>query len=90
MAQVAKKTFWQRLKLDLYRYRSLYLFFALPLLLYYIVFKYVPLYGLQIAFKDYRITRTIWECPWVGFEHFQDFFSSIYFFRNICNGIICI
>ena len=49
MAQVAKKTFWQRLKLDLYRYRYLYLFFALPLLLYYIVFKYVPLYGLQLS-----------------------------------------
>ena len=88
MAQVAKKTFWQRLKLDLYRYRYLYLFFALPLLLYYIVFKYVPLYGLQIAFKDYRITRTIWECPWVGFEHFQDFFSSIYFFRTLKNTLI--
>lgn len=88
MAQVAKKTFWQRLKLDLYRYRYLYLFFALPLLLYYIVFKYVPLYGLQIAFKDYRITKTIWECPWVGFEHFQDFFSSIYFFRTLKNTLI--
>ena len=88
MAQVAKKRFWQRLKLDLYRYRYLYLFFALPLLAYYIVFKYVPLYGLQIAFKEYRITKTIWECPWVGLEHFEDFFSSIYFLRTLKNTLV--
>ena len=76
MAQVAKKSFWQRLKLDLYRYRYLYLFFALPLLAYYIVFK------------EYRITKTIWECPWVGLEHFEDFFSSIYFLRTLKNTLV--
>lgn len=84
----AKKPFTQRLRLDLARYKYLYLFFALPLVLYYIVFKYVPLYGLQIAFKDYKITRTMWECSWVGFEHFQKFFSSIYFFRTLKNTIV--
>ena len=84
----AKKPFMQRLRLDLARYKYLYLFFALPLVLYYIVFKYVPLYGLQIAFKDYKITRTMWECSWVGFEHFQKFFSSIYFFRTLKNTIV--
>lgn len=49
-----KKSYWQRLRIDLIRYKYLYLFFALPVVVYYIVFKYVPLYGLQIAFKEYE------------------------------------
>ncbi len=88
MAKKPQKPFFQRLKFDLARYKYLYLFFALPLVIYFAVFKYVPLYGLQIAFKDYKITKTMWECPWVGFEHFQDFFSSIYFARTVSNTLI--
>ena len=83
-----KKSYWQRLKIDLIRYKYLYLFFALPVVVYYIIFKYVPLYGLQIAFKEYRISRTMWECPWVGFAHFEEFFSSIYFVRTLRNTIV--
>ena len=85
---VSKKPFGQRLKVDLIRYKSLYLFFALPVLAYYIIFKYVPLYGLQIAFKNYKITKTFWECEWVGLKHFQKFFSSIYFTRTLRNTLL--
>lgn len=88
MDKAPKKPFMQRLKFDLARYKYLYLFFALPVVAYYIIFKYIPLYGLQIAFKDYKITRTIWECSWVGFEHFQKFFSSMYFGRTVGNTLI--
>ena len=89
MAKAAtKKPFFQRLKLDLIRYKWLYLFFALPIVLYYAIFKYIPLYGLQIAFKDYKITKTMWECAWVGFKHFQSFFSSMFFFRTLSNTLI--
>ena len=58
------------------------------MLLYYIIFKYVPLYGLQIAFRDYKITKGIWDSAWVGFEHFQTFFEGLYFWRLIGNTLI--
>lgn len=41
-----------------------------------IVFNYVPMYGIIIAFKDYDIIRTISEAPWVGLEHFREFLSD--------------
>ena len=58
-----------------------------PVVLYYLVFHYVPMYGAQIAFKDYIPARGIWGSPWIGFEHFQDFFRSIYFWRLIRNTL---
>lgn len=72
---------------DLKRYKWLYLFFALPVVAYYIVFKYVPLYGLQIAFRDYKVTRGMWGSPFVGLKNFIDFFNSIYFERLIGNTL---
>lgn len=56
----------------------LYLF-MLPAIVYYIVFKYVPIYGVQIAFQDYKIGQVFGESTWVGFKHFQRFFSSAWF-----------
>lgn len=41
-----------------------------------ILFNYVPMYGIIIAFKDYRIIKSIAEAPWVGFEHFKAFFED--------------
>ncbi|HEY0827832.1 MAG TPA: ABC transporter permease subunit [Bacilli bacterium] len=57
---------------------ELYLF-VLPCVLWFIVFKYVPMYGVQIAFKDFIATRGIWDSPWVGFKHFERFFNSYNF-----------
>ena len=53
----------------------LYVMF-LPVIVYYIVFKYAPMFGIVIAFKDYNAFKGIWASPWVGFEHFIDFFES--------------
>ncbi len=72
---------------DWKRYKWLYLCFALPLILYYAVFKYIPLYGLQIAFRDYKVTRGMWDSAFVGFEHFYEFFNSVYFGRLIWNTL---
>lgn len=72
---------------DWKRYKWLYLCFALPLVLYYVVFKYIPLYGLQIAFRDYKVTRGMWDSAFVGFQHFFEFFDSIYFGRLIANTL---
>ena len=61
-----------------------YLMLLIPLL-YYAVFKYAPLYGIVIAFKDYSVFSTIWESPWVGLEVFREIFNMkdfIYALRN--------
>jgi len=65
----------------------LYVMF-LPVIVYYIVFKYAPMFGIVIAFKDYNAFKGIWASPWVGFEHFIDFFESPYFWRLIRNTFL--
>lgn len=72
---------------DLKRYKWLYLYFALPMVAYYIIFKYIPLYGLQIAFRDYKVTRGMWDSAFVGLKNFMNFFDSIYFNRLITNTL---
>jgi multiple sugar transport system permease protein/putative aldouronate transport system permease protein len=64
--------------------RQLYLVFLLPLI-YIIVFKYLPMYGAQIAFKEFRLSKGILESPWVGLKHFQRFMSSGMFSRVVIN-----
>nr|WP_231584109.1 ABC transporter permease subunit [Domibacillus indicus] len=59
-----------------------------PVVLYYIIFQYGPMYGLQIAFKDYSPALGFHGSPWVGFEHFKDFFNSFYFGRLLKNTIL--
>lgn len=58
-----------------------------PVILYFLVFHYFPLYGLQIAFKDFIASKGILGSPWVGFKHFERFFDSYYFWRLIKNTI---
>ncbi|HML46159.1 MAG TPA: ABC transporter permease subunit [Clostridia bacterium] len=77
----------RRLGRDFVRHRSLYLMF-LPVLAYFIVFSYWPMYGIQIAFKNYQPGLSFWESEWVGFRHFQRFFSGIYFTRTLRNTLL--
>lgn len=56
----------------------LYLF-VLPAMVYYIVFHYAPLYGIQIAFQDYKVGQIIGTSEWVWFKHFKRFFNSAWF-----------
>ncbi|MEK3912283.1 ABC transporter permease subunit [Paenibacillus sp. FSL H7-0331] len=68
----------------LMRDKFLYLL-ALPGILYIIIFKYVPMWGIVIAFQDYSPYRGVMNSAWVGFEHFNRFFSNPDFmllFRN--------
>lgn len=68
------------------RNKELYLL-VLPVLLYYILFHYKPMYGLIIAFMDYSPRRGIAGSEWVGLEHFKNFFQSIYFVRLLKNTL---
>jgi putative aldouronate transport system permease protein len=71
----------------LYRDRYLLLIFAVPLI-YYLVFHYGPMYGVLIAFKDYRVAKGIWASPWVGFKHFANFLSDGYFWKLVRNTVL--
>lgn len=53
----------------------LYLFLA-PAVILTIIFKYIPMYGSIIAFKDFSPMKGIWGSDWVGFEHFTKFLTS--------------
>ncbi len=59
----------------------------LPTLIYVIIFLYVPMYGLQIAFKDFIAVKGFWGSPWVGFEHFERFFRAFNFWQIFNNTL---
>jgi putative aldouronate transport system permease protein len=65
----------------------LYLF-LLPMIIYILIFNYMPLAGLQIAFKDFVATKGIWGSEWVGFKYFQQFFSSPMFWKLLKNTLV--
>jgi putative aldouronate transport system permease protein len=60
----------------------------LPCLLYYLIFKYVPIFGIMIAFKDYNLYKGIMESNWVGFKWFQLFIQSPDFFSVLRNTFL--
>lgn len=82
-----QKTFLQRVKADWRRNKALYLL-VLPVLLFYLIFHYKPMYGAIIAFKDYTPALGIADSPWVGFDNFTRFFTSPYFVRLIKNTVL--
>ncbi|MDQ0914815.1 sugar ABC transporter permease [Paenibacillus sp. V4I5] len=65
---------------------ELYLLIS-PVLAYFIIFEYIPMYGVQIAFKNFVATKGIWGSSWVGMRHFERFFDSYFFWRLITNTL---
>ena len=86
VAFTKKEKLHSRLGKDMKKNWILYVM-ILPVVIYYVVFAYGPLYGIQLAFKDYIIKDGIWGSPWVGFEHFTRFFSSYNFELLLKNTI---
>lgn len=76
----------RRVLKKIYKGRQLYLLLALPLI-YLIIFAYVPMAGVQIAFKDYTFKGGIWGSEWVGFKHFIKFFSDYKFSAILINTL---
>lgn len=74
------------MKKGLYKSRYLYFLF-LPVIIYYAIFNYAPMYGLIIAFKKYHPALGIWGSPWVGLTHIKDFLNSVFFWRLIWNTL---
>ncbi len=79
-----KNTPWQT---RVWRARMLYLMLV-PGLLFFVLFRYLPLLNAQIAFKDFQPTLGVWGSPWIGFQHFLDFFNSYYFSQLMTNTLI--
>lgn len=65
----------------------LYAMLVLPIA-YYILFQYLPMYGLLIAFKDYNLFKGVWDSPWVGFNVFQEVFRTSNFWSSIKNTLV--
>ncbi len=78
-----KKSVFSRIAKDY----QLYLL-VLPALIWYVLFAYVPMYGVQIAFKDYSGALGILGSPWVGIKHFKSFFRSYYAWTLIKNTVV--
>ena len=76
-----------RVRKDWRRNRSLYIL-VIPVIAFYIIFNYKPMYGAIIAFKEYAPALGIEKSPWVGLDNFRRFFSSVYFGRLIKNTIL--
>ncbi len=68
-------------------YWQLYLMLLVPVVLT-IIYKYIPMYGIQIAFRDYKSVRSMWGSEWVGLKWFMRFFSSPNCVRMIKNTIL--
>ena len=66
---------------------QIYLLLA-PLVIWFLLFLYKPMYGLQIAFKDFSLFKGVDASPWVGLEHFKSLFDSDMFLRAIKNTFI--
>jgi putative aldouronate transport system permease protein len=83
IAKARKRPLW----LDLKSNYNLYLM-MLPVFAGFILFKYLPIYGIVIGFKDYDIVKGIFGSKWVGFKYFLQFFHDPYFFRILRNTIV--
>ena len=80
---------WQRFATKcrrLFNHKWLYLM-LLPCLANFVIFHYWPMYGLQIAFKRFNIVLGAGASPWIGLEHFVNFFSSYYFWEVLGNTL---
>src|SRR4051812_9485284 len=76
------KSIWRGLKRDRYLY-----LIAAPMLVYFLIFKYVPMWGILIAFKNYTPYVGFMNSPWVGLEHFERFFRDDDFLKLLRNTL---
>ena len=73
--------------LEMVKHRNVYII-LLPVLIYYVIFAYGPMFGNVIAFQNYSITRGIFQSPFVGLKHFQSFLNNYTFWRLLRNTIM--
>lgn len=67
--------------------RWLYVMLSIPLLQYFL-FRYAPLTGIQVAFKNYNIFKGMWDSPWVGLKYFREMFGNAQFWSAMRNTVV--
>ena len=80
-------SFWKRLGRRMANDWQLYIL-LLPAVIYFFFYNYLPMYGVQIAFRDFKAAFGITGSKWVGVKHFTDFFNAYYFERLLSNTIL--
>lgn len=70
----------------IWKFRYIYLFMV-PAIIWFIIFAYTPMFGLILAFKDYKYNMGMFGSPWVGFRYFKNFLSDPMFFNVISNTL---
>ena len=78
-----KRNIWR----DIAKCKWLYVMLAIPLAQY-VLFRYAPLSGIQVAFKKYNLFKGMWASPWVGFQYFEEIFSSPQFWLALKNTVV--
>jgi len=78
-----KNKLWREIK----RHRAVYALLLIPMV-YYIMFKYIPIWNGQIAFKSFMPRKGVLGSPWVGFANFTEFFKSFYFWELLRNTVM--
>lgn len=86
-ALLSKSSMKRRKALWFRRDYQLYLLITLPIL-YFIIFKYVPMYGAAIAFQDYSIFEGVSGSEWIGFENFRQLFAMSQFYVVVRNTLV--
>lgn len=84
--KVKGKSFRDNCKV-VWRHRWIYLM-LIPVVAYYIIFKYVPMYGIVMAFQDYNVFQGVFGSEWVGFEVFQRIFNNSNFWSAVKNTLL--
>ncbi|KOY16738.1 sugar ABC transporter permease, partial [Paenibacillus xylanivorans] len=82
-----RQSFKSRFVRDFMMNKYLYIM-MIPVIGYYLIFHYGPMYGAIIAFKDYSPMKGILGSDWVGLKHFEEFFNSYYFLRVLKNTLL--
>ncbi len=82
-----KDSVFDRIVTD-FRINKYLIFLAIPVVLWYLIFCYIPMYGIIIAFKDFNPVKGVFGSAWVGFRHFKEFFNSYYAWRVIRNTLL--
>lgn len=86
---IKKKSIFQMLAEDFQRHKWKYLI-VIPIIAYFILFDYKPMYGVIIAFKNYRVSKGIAGSPWVGLKNFERFLSDPYFWKTLLPNTLTI
>ena len=85
--EATKKTFGKKLKKDAKRNWVLYLM-ILPVIVYFVIFNYIPMAGIAMAFQEVNIAKGIFGGEWIGWKNFETYFSGVYFNRTMLNTLI--